>query len=266
MGIALIYGVTGILNFSIGAIGVFGAFLTWLFLPQGFGVALTIGLGTSFAIGYLLQRILLNHVLESRGNDPSLFFIITFAIAMVFSGLTKIIFPRPTISFVFPKLGVVDIAGVSMDANRFVAIFVAVGILVVMRVLEKYTRAGKSWVATSQNLKLAKLTGINVNQVFSFVAGIGITLGYVGALFWGGLYNLTVITGWDLCFMGYIIAVVGGIGNIWGGIISAVVMGLIMSYAGYLLGGMWQSVVLYGMLFLVLIISPKGILGSERSI
>ena len=59
---------------------------------------------------------------------------------------------------------------------------------------------------------------------------------------------------------------VGGIGNIWGGIISALIMGMVISFSGYLLGGMWQSVILYFIVILVLIISPKGILGSERSL
>jgi branched-chain amino acid transport system permease protein len=66
--------------------------------------------------------------------------------------------------------------------------------------------------------------------------------------------------------MGFIIAVVGGIGNIWGGIISALVIGMVMSFSGYFLGGMWQSVILYGIVILVLILAPKGILGSERSL
>jgi branched-chain amino acid transport system permease protein len=79
------------------------------------------------------------------------------------------------------------------------------------------------------------------------------------------LYNLTLLSGWDLGFTGFIIAVVGGIGNIWGGIISAMIMGMVMSFSGYLLGGYWQSVILYFIVILVLIIAPKGILGSERS-
>jgi branched-chain amino acid transport system permease protein len=66
--------------------------------------------------------------------------------------------------------------------------------------------------------------------------------------------------------MGFIIAVVGGIGNIWGGIVSALLIGMVISFSGYFLGGMWQSVILYAIVILVLIIAPKGILGSERSL
>lgn len=266
MGVALIYGVTGILNYAIGNIGVFGAFVAWQLLPYGILPAILGGILTSFLIGYGLQQFLLNPLIKRKGNDLTLFFIITFGIATILSGLIKVLFPRPTISFEFQSLGILHIGSIAVGSNRVIAIAIAVGILLLMHFFEKMTKTGKSWVGTSQNLKMAKLIGINVEFVFSLVSAIGCTLGFIGAFFWGTLYNLTLTTGWDLCFLGYIIAIVGGIGNIYGGMISALIMGIIISFAGYWLSGMWQSVLLYGIFFLVLVIAPKGILGSERSI
>ncbi|HUW23070.1 MAG TPA: branched-chain amino acid ABC transporter permease [bacterium] len=266
MGVALIYGVTGILNYAIATVGVFGAFVVWQLLPYGILPAILGGILTSFLIGYGLQQFLLNPLIKRKGNDLTLFFIITFGIATILSGLIKVLFPRPTISFEFQSLGILHIASIAVSINRVIAIATAVGILLLMHFFEKTTKTGKSWVGTSQNLKMAKLVGVNVEFVFSLVSAIGCTLGFIGAFFWGTLYNLTLTTGWDLCFLGYIIAIVGGIGNIWGGMISALIMGIIISFTGYWLSGMWQSVLLYGIFFLVLVISPKGILGSERSI
>ena len=266
MGVALIYGVIGILNYAIATVGVFGAFVAWQLLPYGILPAILGGILTSFLIGYGLQQFLLNPLIKRKGNDLTLFFIITFGIATILSGLIKVLFPRPTISFEFQSLGILHIASIAVGSNRVIAIAIAVSILFLMHFFEKTTKTGKSWVGTSQNLKMAKLVGINVEFVFSLVSAIGCTLGFIGAFFWGTLYNLTVATGWDLCFLGYIIAIVGGIGNIRGGMISALIMGIIISFAGYWLSGMWQSVLLYGILFLVLAIAPKGILGSERSI
>lgn len=266
MGVALIYGVTGILNYAIATVGVFGAFVVWQLLPYGILPAILGGILTSFLIGYGLQQFLLNPLIKRKGNDLTLFFIITFGIATILSGLIKVLFPRPTISFEFQSHRILHIASIAVGINRVIAIAIAVGILLLMRFFEKTTKTGKSWVGTSQNLKMAKLVGVNVEFVFSLVSAIGCTLGFIGAFFWGTLYNLTLTTGWDLCFLGYIIAIVGGIGNIWGGMISALIMGIIISFTGYWLSGMWQSVLLYGIFFLVLVIAPKGILGSERSV
>ncbi len=265
LGVAVIYGITGIPNFAIGVIGVLGGFVTWYFLSFNMGVAIVIGIAVCFIIGYIIQRILLTPISE-RGGDSTLFFIITVSVGFVFEGIIRAIFPRPNISLELPRIGTINLAGVTVEGFKIFALLFALGTLVVIRLLEEHTEIGKSWQATSQNLKLAKLIGINTNRVFSIASGIGCALACVGAIFWGSLYNLQVSTGWDLGFMGFIIAVVGGIGNIWGGIISALIMGMVMSFSGYLLGGEWQSVILYFIVILVLIIAPKGILGSERSL
>ncbi|MCK5568193.1 MAG: branched-chain amino acid ABC transporter permease [Spirochaetes bacterium] len=265
LGVAVIYGITGIPNFAIGVIGVLGGFVTWYFLSFNMGVAIVIGIAVCFIIGYIIQRILLTPISE-RGGDSTLFFIITVSVGFVFEGIIRAIFPRPNISLELPRIGTINLAGVTVEGFKIFALLFALGTLVVIRLLEEHTEIGKSWQATSQNLKLAKLIGINTNRVFSIASGIGCSLACVGAIFWGSLYNLQVSTGWDLGFMGFIIAVVGGIGNIWGGLISALIMGMVMSFSGYLLGGEWQSVILYFIVILVLIIAPKGILGSERSL
>ncbi len=265
LGVAVIYGITGVPNFAVGVIGVFGGFLTWYFLPLQVGLAIVIGVAACFAVGYLVQRILLTHISE-KGGDSTLFFVTTVSLGFVFEGLIRAVFPRPNISITLPRLGIIHFAGFSVEGFKIIALLFALGTLVIIRLSEEYTEGGKSWQATSQNLKLAKLVGINTGRVFSVASGIGCALAAVGAIFWGALYNLDLSSGWDLGFMGFIIAVVGGIGNIWGGIISALVIGMVMSFSGYFLGGMWQSVILYGIVILVLVVAPKGILGSERSL
>jgi branched-chain amino acid transport system permease protein len=265
LGVAVIYGITGIPNFAIGVIGVFGGFISWYFLSFDVGVAIAIGVLACFGVGYLVQVVLLTPISE-KGGDSTLFFIITVSLGFMFEGFIRAIFPRPNISLELTRIGTIRLGSFTVEGFKILALGFALVTLVVIRLLEEHTAAGRSWQATSQNLKLAKLTGVNTNRVFSFASGIGCALACVGAIFWGSLYNLDLNSGWDLGFLGFIVAVVGGIGNIWGGIISAVIMGMVMSFSGYLLGGMWQSVILYLIVILVLVIAPKGILGSERSL
>jgi len=265
LGVAVIYGITGIPNFAIGVIGVFGGFITWYFLSYSIALAIVIGVVVCFIVGYIVQRILLTPISE-KGGDATLFFIITVSVGFVFEGFIRAIFPRPNISLELPRLGTINLATFTVEGFKIIALVFALGTLVIIRLLEEHTEIGKSWQATSQNLKLSKLVGIKTTQVFSIASGIGCALACVGAIFWGSLYNLQLSSGWDLGFMGFIVAVVGGIGNIWGGMISALIMGMVMSFSGYLLGGEWQSVILYFIVILVLIIAPKGILGSERSL
>ncbi len=265
LGVAVIYGITGVPNFAIGVIGVFGGFLTWYFLSFNMGLAILIGVVVCFIVGVVLQRILLTPISE-MGGDSTLFFILTVSVGFVFEGLIRAFFPRPNIALELPRIGTMNLGGVTVEGFKIFALLFAIGTLIIIRIAEEHTEVGKCWQATSQNLKLAKFVGIKTSQVFSIASGIGCALACVGAIFWGALYNLDLSSGWNLGFLGFIIAVVGGIGNIWGGIISALIMGMVMSFSGYLLGGMWQSVILYFIVILVLIIAPKGILGSERSL
>ena len=265
LGVAVVYGITGIPNFAIGLIGVFGGFVTWYFLSYNIFFALVMGVAVCFPIGYFLQRILLTPI-SNRGGDAIFFFVISISLGFVFEGLIQIIFPRPSISIALPYLGKFSVGGVTVEVIKLLALIFSLATLTIIRLMEIHTRSGQSWQATSRNLKLAKLVGVNTDRVFAVAHGIGCSLACVGAIFWGSLYNLNVQSGWELGFLGFIIAVVGGIGNVWGGMLSALLMGLVLSYSGYFLDGNWQSVVLYAIVITVLIVSPKGILGSERSI
>ncbi len=266
LGIAVIYGMTGIINFAVGSIGVFSAFVTWYFLSTNTILALFLGLAVGFGLGYLVQAALLTPIYEKRKADLNLFFLVTNSLGLIFVGLTRTIFPRPNIGLNLPRLGSLTILGVQTSGLKLFALLFSIASLLLLRVVEKRTRVGKSWRATSQNLRLAKIVGINTTRAFGIASGIGCMLGALGAILWGSLYNLNLSTGFDLTFMGYIIAVVGGIGNILGGMLAALIMGMVMSFAGYAVHGSWQSVILYGIAMAVLVLAPKGILGSERSV
>ena len=238
MGIAVIYGITGIANFSLGIIGVMGAFTTWYLLSScHWLLAVFAGVALSAILGYFIQYFLLNPVSE-KGGDNNLYFILTISLGLIFTGLIRVIFPRPDISIILPRMGLFTIGGITASGLKFFALFFSVIILIFIRTLKENTLLGKKWVATSQNLKLAKLIGINTKQVFCIASGIGYGLATIGAIMWGAIYNINIMSGWDLTFMGYIIAVLGGIGNIWGGLIAALIMGMVMSFSGYYLGGM----------------------------
>jgi branched-subunit amino acid ABC-type transport system permease component len=266
LGVAVIYGITGVPNFAVGIIGVIGGYTTWYF-TAGLGLTLSIliGVAVCFPIGFFIQSLLCTP-LSKKGADGDLFFLITVALGVALQGLIPVIFPKMVISIALPRLGVISFGDVAADGVKFIALGVAVSTLVAIRLFEQHTKAGKALQATAQNLKLANLVGINTGLVFAITHGVGCSLAAIGAIFWGSLYSLNLSTGWHLGFSGFIIAVIGGIGNIWGGLIAALLVGFVMSITGFLLGGVWQSAVLYIIVIFVLIVRPRGILGNERSL
>jgi branched-chain amino acid transport system permease protein len=265
LGVAFIYGISGVPQFAIGAVGVFAGFLAWtLAFTFGIMLAIVISLASCFAMGFLIQGLLLNPI-RRRGGDFNTFFLITFSIALILTGITLRFFGRTNIAISVPTIPV-SLGGFTTDALAVSALLITAFILVCIHILTERTSTGKSWKATSQNLMLAELSGINTDLVFSLISGIGFVLGGLTGVFWGSLYYLTSETGWTLTFLGFVIAVVGGIGNIKGGFVSALAMGLVVSFSGLIIGGIWQFVVLYVVFVLILLFFPKGVLRSERSI
>lgn len=266
LGIAVIYGMTGIINFAVGGIGVLGAFTTWYLLRGSPILAILAGIGISFAIGFVVQSLFLTPISERRGGDLNLFFLITNSLGLMSVSFVRILFPQPNIGLELPRLGTFSFLSVQTSGLKLFALAFAVCSLLLLRLFEKHTQVGRSWRATSQDLRLAKLMGVNTAMAFAVASGFGCALAALGAIIWGSLYSLNLNSGFDMTFLGYIIAVVGGIGNIVGGMIAALLMGLVMSFSVYVADGSWQSVILYGIAMLVLVVAPRGLLGSERSI
>jgi branched-chain amino acid transport system permease protein len=265
LGVAFIYGISGIPQFAVGSVGVFSGFLVWFLEPKiGTTLAILTVLLVCFIMGFLLQALLLNPI-RRRGGDFNTFFLITFSIAIILTGVTLRFFPQSRISIYIPTI-YFTIAGLWLDVLKILGILSAIVILLFIYVLTEYTDTGKCWKATSQNPELAELLGVNTDLVFSIISGIGFVFGAFTGILWGALYNLTPEEGYSLTFTGFIIAVVGGIGNIWGGFISALLMGIVISFAGLLIGGMWQFVILYLVFVIMLLLFPQGVLRSERSI
>lgn len=265
LGVAFIYGISGIPQFAIGAVGVFAGFLVWsLQGAVGIEFAILIALASCFVLGFLMHALLLNPI-RKRGGDFNAFFLVTFSIALILTGVTLRFFPRTQVAISIPTIPI-SIAGFATDALQMSGIFITLAILISIHFLTERTDTGKCWKATSQNLQLAELSGINTDLVFCVISGIGCVLGALTGIFWGALYLLTSEQGWSLTFSGFIIAVVGGIGNIKGSFVSALLMGFVVSFAGLLVGGVWQSVVLYLVFVIVLQLFPKGVLRSERSV
>ncbi len=121
LGVAVIYGITGVPNFAIGVIGVFGGFLTWYFLSFNMGLAILIGVVVCFIVGVVLQRILLTPISE-MGGDSTLFFILTVSVGFVFEGLIRAFFPRPNIALELPRIGTMNLGGVTVEGFKIFAL------------------------------------------------------------------------------------------------------------------------------------------------
>ncbi len=292
LGYTMVYGIVELINFAHGDVYMVGAFTgltiagvftvterspvneTVLTLLLMFTLAAVIGAVVNFSIERLAYRPL--------RTAPRITVLIT-AIGMSFileqiglfwaslpskpfyyfggSGASPKSFPA-----LIPKFNV--FAGTAINLNltpkHIFALALAIPLMILLRFFVQRTRLGKAMRATAQNRDAARLMGIDIDAIISVTFLIGGALAGIGGVA-GGLYfeGAQWNMGFDMGLKAFTAAVLGGIGNITGAMLGGFFIGLVSALSDQYLAGQWTRAVVFGMLVLVLVFRPTGLLGSS---
>jgi branched-chain amino acid transport system permease protein len=158
-------------------------------------------------------------------------------------------------------LGTTD--GLRITVKDLVVIFSSLAVMTGLFFFVTRTKLGKAMRATAQNPTAARLMGIDVDQVIgaTFLMG-GALAGFAAVIY--GLYINTINyqMGYQNGLYAFTAAVLGGIGNIQGAVLGGLVIGMVRAFSDQYIGAQWQPAVLFGMLILILVFRPSGLLGS----
>ena len=155
---------------------------------------------------------------------------------------------------------------VVLSPKDLIFIIVAVLMLIALNYLVNATRLGKAIRATAQDMPTASLMGINVNQVIAATFFVGGALAGAAGTVWGLYINSgRFLMGFEAGLMAFTSAVLGGIGNIRGAVVGSFVIGMIRAMSDLYLSAEWTRVIIFGMLILILVFRPAGILGSTQA-
>jgi branched-chain amino acid transport system permease protein len=153
-----------------------------------------------------------------------------------------------------------------MTTFEFVLILLAIAVFIGFSFLIKRTHFGHVVQAVTENPKLSSVLGINIKKIYMIVAGISGLFAFVGMLMWGKLYSLRLETGSELVIYGFIVAVLGGMGNINGAVIASVIIGFSYALSNFLIGGVFTPIVAFAVFMIAIIAFPRGIYKSERTL
>jgi branched-chain amino acid transport system permease protein len=136
--------------------------------------------------------------------------------------------------------------------------------MVALTLFVRYTTLGKAMRATAQNPVASRLMGINVDRVIAVTFGIGGALAGVASVIYGLKFNTV---GYQMGFQNglyaFTAAVLGGIGNFPGAVLGGIVIGLVKSLGDGYVGAEWSEVLVFGILIVILIFRPNGLLGAR---
>ncbi|HEY4028136.1 MAG TPA: branched-chain amino acid ABC transporter permease [Candidatus Dormibacteraeota bacterium] len=154
--------------------------------------------------------------------------------------------------------------GATIDTREIIIILVAVGLMLLLTSFVEFTRLGKAMRATAQDRDAATLMGIDIDRTISVTFFIGAALAAAGGMLWGLYYNnLRFDTGFGAGLAAFTAAVFGGIGNIQGAALGALIIGLVRAFNDGYGQATWTDVIIFAILILVLTLRPTGLLGMR---
>jgi len=155
-------------------------------------------------------------------------------------------------------------SALTLTAKDLVVVSSSVAVMVALYVFVRFSRLGKAMRATAQNPIAARLMGIDVDRVISWTFAIGGALAGFAAVVYGFYINtINYQIGYQNGLYAFTAAVLGGIGNIPGAVLGGLVIGMVRAFSDQYIGAQWQPAVLFGMLILILVFRPSGLLGAH---
>lgn len=264
VGFSLVWGVMNIVNLAHGAFVVLGSYLAWE-VNAALGLDPFVGMLVAavalFALGYLVQRFLVNLVV----NAPIFItLLLTFGVNLLLVQGMNIVFSANyrsiTTSYAARSFG---LGQVRVPVGRLLAFAVAVAVTLLLVAFIGRTRTGLSITATGMDRGAARLMGIRARHVYALTFGLaaglaGMAGGMVGTV---GTFQAADAAGYTL--LSFVIAVLGGLGNMYGALVGGLVIGLVEAWGGQLLPGTWVNAIAFLVLVLVLIFRPSGLVGRQ---
>lgn len=266
IGFSLLYGVTGIFNYAYGSFFTWGAYFAWvLFAAFGwmnYPIAFILVALMLFPVGLIVDRALIRTVRWRPDWFVSTVFI-TLALALFLDNLALCVFgPRPK---GLPAIltGKVEFGGFTASSNDIAVLLISIAIVVALALFLSRTRAGMAMRAIGQDMVGAKIVGIAVNRVFAYTFAISVIMAGLAAMLLSRRYFIYPAGGWDAFIKAFIIAVVGGIGNMVGTVCAAFILGIAEVIIAWQFGFSWVMVSWFLILVILLVVKPTGLFGGK---
>jgi branched-chain amino acid transport system permease protein len=266
LGYTMVYGIIKLINFAHGEIMMAGAYFAFLIavstnLP--FVAVMLISMVLAAVLGVVIERV----AYKPLRNAPRISLLITaIGMSLFLQNLALVIFradPKimPTLIAKHPiNIGPIQVGTVTLTTLVLSIIF-----MVILDVFVKKTKPGKAMRAVSEDKDAALLMGINVDKTISLTFAIGSALGALGGVLYGITYTQVYPTMGILPGLkAFIAAVLGGIGLIPGAVLGGFAVGMVETISKAYLPTQWTDAIVFGILIVVLLIKPTGILGKNE--
>ena len=260
-GLSLIFGIMRLVNLAHGDLIVLAAFAilslaTWL----GFDpfLAALFAMPAMFAAGFALQHVLLNRTL---GRDLLPPLLVTFGLSIIIqNGLLE----AYTADSRRLRLGAIETASIELGGNLAIGVMPlltlgsAIAVILLLNLLFYRTALGRAFRATSDDLEIAQLMGIDYHRIYSITMGIAMVVATIAALYLGIRANFDPTIGPTRLIYAFEAVIIGGLGSLWGTLAGGIIIGFAQT-VGAKLNPEWQILAGHIAFLVVVVLRPRGL-------
>jgi branched-chain amino acid transport system permease protein len=265
LGLAVIFGLLGIVNFAHGALYMMGAYVAWLAMDKfeiGFWWALLLAPLLVGALGVLVERTLLKRLYNI---DPIYGLLLTFGLAQIAEGIFRDQFGVSGQQYSVPELlqGATDLGFMVLPNYRGFVVFASLAICLVTWFVIERTRLGSYLRAGTENPRLVQAFGVNVPVMIMLTYAAGAGLAAMAGVLAAPVIQITPLMGSNLIIVVFAVVVIGGMGSILGSILTGLALGLVEGLTKVLYPEA-SSIVVFVIMAIVLMLRPAGLFGKEK--
>jgi neutral amino acid transport system permease protein len=270
IGLSLIFGTTGLVNFSHGELVTFGALMAFLFnvtLGWNFYIAGVLAVAFGVMAGAGVDRVFWRP-LRNRGTGLIAMLVISIGLGIAIRYLYAIQFggfTRTYRQFTLQRDSL-DFGPISLVPRDLISMIIAIVSLVGVALFLQRTKMGKALRAVADNRDLAESTGIDVDRVITFVWAAGAGLAALGGILQGLSEQVSWQMGWQLLLLMFAGVTLGGLGTAYGALVGSMVVGVVMELSTLWIPSEFKTVTALAILIIILIVRPQGILGQAERV
>ena len=264
LGLAVIFGLLGIVNFAHGALYMLGAFAAWIMLDK-FGInywyALVLAPLTVGLIGVVIERLFLKHLYKL---DPLYGLLLTFGLSLIAEGIFREMYGVSGQSYDVPELlsGATNLGFMVLPNYRAWVVLVSLVVCLGTWYLIERTRLGAYLRAGTENAPLVQAFGINVPLMVMLTYGAGAALAALAGVLAAPIIQVNPLMGSNLIIVVFAVVVIGGMGSIMGSILTGLGLGVVEGLTRVFYPEA-SSIVVFVIMVIVLMLRPAGLFGKE---
>ncbi len=265
LGLAVIFGLLRVINFTHGAQYMLGAFAAYLLLTYagiGYWPALVLAPLLVGMVAVLIERFMLRRL---YGLDPLYGLLLTFGLALIFEGAFRHWFGAAGKPYAPPAqlTGALNLGFMFMPIYRGWVVVASLFVCLGTWLLIEKTRLGAYLRAATENATLVQAFGVNVPLLLTLTYGLGAALAALAGVLAAPIYQVSPLMGTNLIIIVFAVVVVGGMGSILGAIVTGYVLGVLEGLTKVFYPEA-SSIVIFVIMAIVLLVRPAGLFGREE--